>query len=201
MLGDGSDADADFHSSTSFRVEKGKLEIAAGESITNTVQGSASSSSNKSMVGGKGTLDTVTIGTGNNEVDTISPGEGIASSLTATNSQVQASIGNGAASDSIGTFTVTNLTLNNDAVFDWEITDFDGTAGSDWDLLAYDNLVFGNDAQIDINLLVFYPTEMQDQLQEILLQQRLLHLGLRSSMDRVVDPSTGGIMEDLELVK
>lgn len=152
VLGDGSDAGADFHSSTSFRVEKGKLEIAAGESITNTVQGSASSSSNKSMVGGKGTLDTVTIGTGNNEVDTISPGQGIASSLTATNSQVQASIGNGAASDSIGTFTVTNLTLNNDAVFDWEITDFDGTAGSDWDLLAYDNLVFGNDAQIDINL-------------------------------------------------
>ena len=49
--------------------------------------------------------------------------------------------GNGAASDSIGTFTVTNLTLNNDAVFDWEITDFDGTAGSDWDLLL-DNLVW-----------------------------------------------------------
>jgi autotransporter-associated beta strand protein len=153
VLGDGSDANADFHSSTSFRVEKGKLEIAANESISNTVQGSATSANNtKSMVGGKGTLSAVTIGSGDNEIDTISPGQGIASSLTSTSSQVQASIGNGAASDSIGTFTVTNLTLNNDAVFDWEITDFDGTAGSDWDVLAYDDLVFGNNAQIDINL-------------------------------------------------
>ena len=61
---------------TQFRIEKGKLEIAAGDTITNTVLGSATSSNNtKSMVGGDGTLNTVTIGSADNEIDTISPGQ------------------------------------------------------------------------------------------------------------------------------
>ena len=52
----GTNDDVDFHSSTQFRIEKGKLEVAAGDTITNTVQGSATSSNNtKSMVGGDGT--------------------------------------------------------------------------------------------------------------------------------------------------
>ena len=149
----GSNDDVDFHSNTQFRIEKGKLEVAAGDTITNTVQGSATSSNNtKSMVGGDGTLSAVTIGNADNEVDTISPGQGIASSLSSTNSQQQVSIGNGTLGDSIGTFTVTNLNLNDGGIYDWEISDFDGTAGSDWDVLAFDTLTFEGGQAFDLNI-------------------------------------------------
>jgi len=104
------------------------------------------------MVGGKGTLAAVTIGSGNNEINTISPGQGIASSLSSTTSQQQVSLGNGAVSDSIGTFNVTNLTLNAGGVYDWEIRDFDGSAGSDWDLLKYDNLTYSASDTFNINI-------------------------------------------------
>ena len=66
------------------------------------------------MIGGKGSLTTggdgLKIGSANGEIDVISPGHGISSSLSSTNSQQQVSLGNG--SDSTGTFTVTNLNLN-----------------------------------------------------------------------------------------
>ena len=39
ILGDGTDSGADFHSDTDFLISQGKLEIAANESITNTVNG------------------------------------------------------------------------------------------------------------------------------------------------------------------
>ena len=153
VLGDaGNTNSVNFDSNTQFRINKGKLEIAAGDSITNTVQGHATANTSKSMVGGKGTLAAVTIGSGNNEINTISPGQGIASSLSSTTSQQQVSLGNGAVSDSIGTFNVTNLTLNAGGVYDWEIRDFDGSAGSDWDLLKYDNLTYSASDTFNINI-------------------------------------------------
>ena len=51
-------------------------------------------------------------------------------------------MGIGTVGDSIGTFTVTNLNLNDGGVYDWEISDFDGTAGADWDVLAFNTLTF-----------------------------------------------------------
>ena len=138
---------------TQFRIEKGKLEIAAGDTITNIVQGSATSSNNtKSMVGGDGTLNTVTIGSADNEIDTISPGQGIASSLSSTSSQQQVSLGNGNAASSIGTFNVGTLNLNAGGVYDWEITDFDGSAGTGWDLLKYDTLNYNPSDSFTINI-------------------------------------------------
>ena len=61
ILGDGSDSGADFHSDTNIIVSNGKLEIAANESITNTVSGDTDASY-KSIAGGSGTLGTLTIG-------------------------------------------------------------------------------------------------------------------------------------------
>ena len=153
IIGDGSDGDAALHGSTTITVETGKLEIANAESIANNVAGSTTSTK-KSMIGGKGSLTTgepgLKIGSASGEIDVISPGHGISSSLTNTSSQQQVSLGNG--TDSIGTFTVTNLNLNNGAIYDWEISDFDGSAGSGWDVLAFTDLDFQGGA---INLNIF----------------------------------------------
>jgi hypothetical protein len=102
------------------------------------------------MVGGKGTLGAVTIGNTAGEIDVVSPGHGISSSLTSTNSQQQVSLANG--SDSVGTFTVTSLQLRDGGVYDWEISNFDGSAGSDWDVLAFNTLTFEGASAFDINI-------------------------------------------------
>ena len=153
IIGDGSDGGADLHGSTTITLETGKLEIANAESIGNTITGS-NTSTKKSMIGGKGSLTTggdgLKIGSANGEIDVISPGHGISSSLSNASSQQQVSLGNG--SDSTGTFTVTNLNLNQGGVFDWEISDFGGSAGSDWDVLAFTDLDFQGDSAFDINI-------------------------------------------------
>ena len=153
VIGDGTDSGANFDASTDFVVEKGKLEIAANQSIASNIGVVGSNTSTlKSMVGGKGTLGAVTIGSANGEIDTISPGQGIASSLSSTNSQQQVAFGNGDENASVGIFSVGNLTLNDGAVYDWEITDFDGTEGTDWDLLKYDSLTYNASDTININI-------------------------------------------------
>ena len=153
IIGDGSDGGADLHGSTTITLETGNLEIANAESIGNTIAGS-NTSTKKSMIGGKGSLTTggdgLKIGSANGEIDVISPGHGISSSLTNASSQQQVSLGNG--SDSTATFTVTNLNLNEGGVYDWEIKDFDGSAGSDWDVLAFTDLDFQGDSAFDINI-------------------------------------------------
>ena len=53
--------------------------------------------------------------------------------------------------DSIGTFTVTNLELNDGGIYDWEISDFTVSAGS-WDVLAYNTLTFEGGQAFDINI-------------------------------------------------
>ena len=149
VIGDGSDAGADPGTGT-ITIEKGKLEIAAGESITNTIAGSTTSS--KSMIGGKGTVNTVTIGDASGEVDYISPGRGISSSLTPS----QKGVDFDASTDSIGTLTVGTLNWNSGGVFDWQIKDFDpsgGTAGTDWDKLNFTTLNFESGQTFDINIL------------------------------------------------
>ena len=153
IIGDGVDGDAAFHTDAGFRIEKGKLEIAENESISNGVQGSLDDLTVKSMVGGKGTLDAVKIGNetaSDGEITVVSPGHGISSSLSSASSQQQVSLANG--TDSIGTFTVTALELNDGGIYDWEISDFDGSEGADWDVLAFDTLTFEGGQAFDLNI-------------------------------------------------
>lgn len=131
-------------------IKQGKLEVGNGVSLAGAVTGSGS---DKSVVGGDGTVLSVVIGNSSGEVDFVSPGFGHASSLTSASSLNQSVSlndgGTGSTSDdaaaSIGSFTTTNLTLNDGGVFDWEIKDFDGTSpGADYDVLNFTYLSFDN---------------------------------------------------------
>ena len=143
------------NTSNTVTITKGKLEVDSGVTLNsgytiNTTNGQ------KSMIGGKGTLNkAITIGDANssNFVDVISPGSGISSSLSSFNSMQQVSLGD--RTNAIGTFTVSDtLTLENGGVYDWEISDFTGTAGTDWDLLKFDALNFSpSDDSFTINIM------------------------------------------------
>ena len=146
IIGDGSDAGADPGSGT-ITINKGKLEVAANESIDNTING-GTDNSKKSIVGGDGTIAALTVGSGNNEVDVVSPGQGFSSSLTETSglSNQQITQGTSSAAEAIGNLTITSLTINDGAIFDWEINDFSSSAGSGWDVLRFGSLAFDSDA-------------------------------------------------------
>ena len=142
--------DAGSNYSGSNILKHGKLEIGSGVSLTGTVTGSGS---DKSIIGGDGTVSSLVIGSGSAEVDFVSPGLGHASSLTSSSSLNQSvSLNDGGtastaddAAASIGSFTATTLTLKDGGVFDWEIKDFDGTSpGTDYDILNFTNLSFGS---------------------------------------------------------
>ena len=124
--------------SNTVTITKGKLEVENGITLAPTTL--TAGDSEKTMIGGRGTLnDAVTIGSGNGEVDVISVGDGISSSLSNSSTQQQVSLGDRA--NAIGTFTVSDtLTLATGGVYDWEVSDFTGSAGSDWDLLKFDTL-------------------------------------------------------------
>jgi autotransporter-associated beta strand protein len=130
-------------------INKGKLEVSSGVTISETIQGG----SGKSLIGGDGTVSSVIIGSGANEVDYLSPGQGISSSLSP--SQKQVGLGNGTADDAIGSFTATNLSLQGGGVYDWEMQDFDGTAGgTDYDVMNFTNLSFGSSSdRFTINIM------------------------------------------------
>lgn len=151
-------------------VEHGKLAVAGGITVTNTVQGQATNSTDqKSIVGGgAGTsVGTITnggsildIGSGNSQIDVVSPGIALATSMSNGTNDHQAVAGhhNDAGTDtlsqSIGTLKINSVGLKSGGVFDWEISDFDGsTAGSDWDLLQFDSLAFDSSGTFDINVL------------------------------------------------
>ena len=42
--------------------------------------------------------------------------------------------------------------MNDGGIYDWEISDFDGSAGSGWDVLAYNALTFEGGQAFDINI-------------------------------------------------
>ena len=131
-------------------INKGKLEVSSSATnMANTIQGG----SGKSLIGGDGTVGTVIIGGDANEVDYLSPGQGISSSLSP--SQKQVGLGNGTANDAIGSFTATNLSLLGGGVYDWEMQDFDGTTGgTDYDVMNFTNLTFGSSSdRFTINIM------------------------------------------------
>ncbi len=135
-------------------INKGKLELEGGISLANTsIQGSASG---KSMVGGDGTFSAITVGDGTTDIKAISPGRGISSSLSPSNQQVTLGTG-GSAANAMGNLTVTSLTFNDNAVFDWEISDFNSGANQssfndEFDVLNFDTLTFGSGAVVDLNI-------------------------------------------------
>jgi len=131
-------------------INKGKLEVSSGITLANTsIQGGTG----KSMIGGAGTFAaTITVGDQANEIDYISPGRGISSSLSPSMKGVDLD----ASTDAIGTLTVGTLNWNDGGVFDWQIKDFDpsgGTAGTQWDKLAFTTLNFESSGTFDINIM------------------------------------------------
>jgi len=124
--------------SNTVTITKGKLEVENGVTLAPTTI--TAGDSEKTMIGGRGILDkAVTIGGGTGEIDVISVGDGISSSLSNTSTQQQVSLGD--RTNAIGTFTISDtLTLESGGVFDWEVSDFTGSAGTDWDLLKFDTL-------------------------------------------------------------
>ena len=103
------------------------------------------------MIGGLGTIDSVTLGGGFNEIDFISPGLGNASSLSSSSSKKQISIQR--SSDAVGTFTATTLNWNNGGVYDWEIKDFNLETTGAYDVLSF-NLNFESGQTLGINVSV-----------------------------------------------
>ena len=149
VIGNGSGDGSNLDSDNTITINKGKLEIADNESVTLTVQGGTG----KSIIGGKGTIAAATIGNGAGEIDYISPGRGITSSLTPSQKAVDY---DASGSDSIGDFTVTSLTLNGGSVYDWQIDDFTGgagNAGSKYDVLKFNSLSFESGQQVNINIM------------------------------------------------
>ncbi|MEC8043150.1 MAG: PEP-CTERM sorting domain-containing protein [Verrucomicrobiota bacterium] len=143
-------------SSNTIVVNKGKLELQDDITLANTSVTAAGT--DKSMVGGDGTLSNITIGGDSGEFTAVSPGQGISSSLTNKTSNQQVSLGNGGSSDNaMGDLTITTLALNKGGVYDWEIEDFRTSAsgGSDFDVLKFNNLTFDSDASGTFNLNIF----------------------------------------------
>ena len=144
------DADA---GSGSLSIKKGKLEVLSGDTVS-TVQ--ATDANEKSMVGGDGTITTVTIGGDTTEITVVSPGQGISTSLSNETTTQQTTLGTGgSAASAMGDFTITNLTLNDGGVYDWEISDFSDSAvaGTDFDVLKFNTLTFDSTGTFTINIL------------------------------------------------
>jgi autotransporter-associated beta strand protein len=140
------------NTSNSVTITKGKLEVADGITLNGGYSISAGNS-NKTMIGGDGSVSSVTIGSGSNEIDTISPGQGISSSISSNSSQQQISVVSESAANGVGEFNVTTLNLNNGAVYDWEIADFTGSnPGADWDLLNVGTLNFDSTSTLNLNI-------------------------------------------------
>ncbi len=144
-------ADALGDNGNTVRINKGKLEISSGITLAQSDIKGVASGTGKSMIGGAGTVTAVTIGSGNNEVSYISPGQGISSSLTPSMKGVDFDT----STDAIGNLTVTTLNWNNGGVFDWQIKDFNpgGTAGTHWDKLSFGTLNFQTGQNFGINII------------------------------------------------
>jgi autotransporter-associated beta strand protein len=141
-------------------INTGKLEVASGTTLNSsyTIQGD-SDGSGRSFVGGDGTIGgSLTIGSANNEVDVIAPGEGLSTSIN--NDKKQAPRGHGGDSAlAVGSLTVGTLTFNDGGVYDWEIDDFGGAAGTNWDLLNFTTLNLTDKTDtFTINVLGLDPT-------------------------------------------
>jgi autotransporter-associated beta strand protein len=153
-------------------IEHGKLSVAGGITFAKAIEGQGTNDNTdmKSVIGGGvgNSVGTITnnntilnIGNENGEIDVVSPGIAHASSMSNGTSDYQVIGGNkndlGVVdlTNSIGTMKINKLGLKAGGVFDWEITDFDGSKngdGSDWDVLQFDELTFDGAGTFDINI-------------------------------------------------
>ena len=141
--------------------------MAGGITVTNTINGESSTSQKSVVGGGSGTsVGTITnsdatlnIGAGTGQIDVVSPGIATATSMSNGTSDAQVIHGdhNDAGADtlaqSIGTLKINNVGLKSGGVYDWEISNFDGSSGADWDVLKFDSLAFDSSGNFDINIL------------------------------------------------
>jgi autotransporter-associated beta strand protein len=150
-------ADALGGSGNTVTINKGKLEVSSGVTLSQSTINGGADASKKSMIGGDGSVSNITIGSGSGEIDVISPGRGISTSLTETSGLTKNQLGydNNNVGDAIGSFTATTLSLQGGGVFDWEIKDFSGnTAGTDYDVLNFSTLNLGaKNETFTINIL------------------------------------------------
>ena len=126
-------------------IGQGKIDL--NSSVTDLVGGITGYGSDKSMVGGLGTLDSLTIGSDNGEIDFISPGLGSASSFSSASSLKQKP--SGRSSGAVGKFTVNTLNWNGGGVYDWEIKTFtkDNSANhTKFDVLSVGTINFNDKA-------------------------------------------------------
>lgn len=132
-------------------ISKGLLQVASSKTLSGGVTGTGS---DKSILGGDGTISgTTTIGSATGEVDVISPGLGYATSLTSASSQKQAPSGRSTSAEAIGSLTTNTLNWNSGGVFDWEISDFDSSNNSGFDVLNVNNLTFDGSNNYGINIM------------------------------------------------
>ena len=132
-------------------ISKGLLQVASSKTLNGGVTGAGS---DKSILGGDGTISgTTTIGSGTGEVDVISPGLGYATSISSATSQLQAPFGRSTSAQAIGSLTTNTLNWKSGGVFDWEISDFDPSNNSGFDVLNINNITFDGSNNYDINIL------------------------------------------------
>ena len=140
-------------------IQTGKLEVASGVILnSNYIINGDADGTGRSFVGGDGKVGgSLVIGSAANQIDVIAPGEGLSTSIN--HDKKQAPRGHGADSSlAVGTFDVGTLTLENGGVYDWEIDDFGGSAGANWDLLKFDTLNLDTTDTFTINILGLDPT-------------------------------------------
>ena len=135
-------------------IEQGKIDIASGVDLSSgTFTGTlGAGTSNKSIIGGLGTVNSITIGDGNNEIDFIAPGLGYSSSLTSASSQKQVAAER--STGAVGTFTTGILNWNSGGVYDWEVKTFTpGTTDGAYDVLAFTTINFEASQTFNINVM------------------------------------------------
>ena len=156
LLTIGDDNTVDGMSTTEIAQEK--IDISSSVNLTGGVEASGTL---KSMLGGDGVVDSASFGNDSfsSEIDFVSPGLGLSSSMTNNSSRQQLSATDDERStgaEAIGSLTVTNLTLNGGTIYDWEIADFSaGTAnkGTAYDVLNYSSIDFESGQKIGVNIL------------------------------------------------
>jgi hypothetical protein len=156
LLTIGADNTVDGMSTT--EITQGKIDISSGVTFTGGIEASGTL---KSMLGGDGIVDSATFG--NNafsyEIDFVSPGLGLSSSMTDNTSKQQLSAADderSSGAEAVGSLTVTTLTLNGGTIYDWEIADFSpGTSnkGTAYDVLKYGSIAFESGQKIGVNIL------------------------------------------------
>ena len=127
-------------------INQGKIDIASGLDLSSGLfTGTSGAGTAKSVIGGLGTVDSVTIGSDNGEIDFISPGLGYSTSLSNASSLKQNP--SGRTSGAVGKFTTDTLNWNGGGVYDWEIKTFtkdDSANHTKFDVLSVGTINFGD---------------------------------------------------------